>query len=66
MSQFVPAAGKILGQGQEPSKAQNADGNESKVQIPGPPERPNHDTQIEEFVRDQHLSKQDDGTLAGQ
>ncbi|KAL8342394.1 hypothetical protein RB598_004008 [Gaeumannomyces tritici] len=28
-------------------------------EIPGPPERPAHDTQIEEFVRDQHRSKTD-------
>jgi len=25
---------------------------------PGPPERPHHDTQIEEFVRDQHRSRE--------
>jgi hypothetical protein len=25
---------------------------------PGPPDRPVHDTQIEEFIRDQHRSKE--------
>jgi len=25
--------------------------------LPGPPERPKHDTQIEEFLKDQHHSK---------
>ncbi|KAK2602528.1 hypothetical protein N8I77_009050 [Diaporthe amygdali] len=32
--------------------------------VPGPPERPHHDTQIEEFIKDQHRSKTDDGKLA--
>jgi hypothetical protein len=29
----------------------------------GPPVRPHHDTQIEEFVRDQHRSKNIDGVM---
>lgn len=33
--------------------------------LPGPPDRPQHDTQIEEFVRNQHRSKTNGGLLSG-
>ncbi|KAL1881817.1 hypothetical protein Daus18300_000870 [Diaporthe australafricana] len=58
VSQYVPAVGKVLGTDQ---KGDESSQNETKV--PGPPERPHHDTQIEEFIKDQHRSKTDDGKL---
>lgn len=58
VSQYVPAVGKVLGTDQ---KEEGASRDENK--IPGPPERPHHDTQIEEFIKDQHRSKGDDGKL---
>lgn len=58
MSQYLPAAaGKVLGR--QPEEASPPPQAESKV--PGPPDRPHHDTQIEEFVRDQHRSRKGDG-----
>lgn len=51
MSQYVPAVGNMLGK-----KEQSPDAVPEKKAIPGPPNRPEHDTQIEEFVRDQHKS----------
>lgn len=62
MSQYVPAVGKALGQG----KKMDAPCQSLEPKVPGPPERPIHDVQIEEFVRDQHRSKREDGTVAGQ
>lgn len=66
MTQYIPAAGKILGRAQDeatppPPPPQQA----TSSKVPGPPERPDHDVQIEEFVRDQHRSKAEDGTLLG-
>jgi hypothetical protein len=54
--EYVPAAAKVLGVNKEPQQ-------ETRVEVPGPPNRPDHDAEIEEFVRDQHRSKTDDGTL---
>jgi hypothetical protein len=58
VTEYVPAVGKLLGkedtkdkQSVEPAKAA------------GPPHRPVHDTQIEEFVRDQHKSQNIDGVM---
>ncbi|KAK3296990.1 uncharacterized protein B0H64DRAFT_115206 [Chaetomium fimeti] len=53
VSQYVPTVGRMLGAqeqdpGREPSPAKN---------VPGPPNRPENDAQIEEFLRDQHSSK---------
>jgi hypothetical protein len=53
VSQYVPTVGRILGaqepdQGREPSPEKN---------VSGPPNRPENDAQIEEFLRDQHRSK---------
>ncbi|EAQ85976.1 predicted protein [Chaetomium globosum CBS 148.51] len=53
VSQYVPTVGRILGArepdpGREPSPEKN---------VPGPPNRPENDAQIEEFLRDQHRSK---------
>ncbi|KAH6840909.1 hypothetical protein B0I37DRAFT_226955 [Chaetomium sp. MPI-CAGE-AT-0009] len=53
VSQYVPTVGRMLGTqeqdpGREPSPAKN---------VSGPPNRPENDAQIEEFLRDQHRSK---------
>lgn len=54
MSEYVPAVGKALGQGQKDDTP-----TQPEDQLRGPPERPHHDPQIAEFVRDQHRSKTD-------
>jgi hypothetical protein len=55
VSQYVPAVGKMLGrQEKEPEPEPSPTGKNAS----GPPERPDHDTQIEEFIKDQHRSKQ--------
>jgi hypothetical protein len=59
VSQYAPAVGKVLGTDQKRDKTTR----EETTKVPGPPERPHHDTQIEEFIKDQHSSKQDDGKL---
>ncbi|KAK2602529.1 hypothetical protein N8I77_009050 [Diaporthe amygdali] len=59
VSEYVPAVAKVLG---TDKKEEESSVDNSKV--PGPPERPHHDTQIEEFIKDQHRSKTDDGKLA--
>jgi hypothetical protein len=41
------------GQEKQPEREVSPAGKE----MPGPPNRPEHDTQIEEFIRDQHRSK---------
>lgn len=59
VSQYIPAVGKVLGT----EKKEDV----SASQPPsGPPDRPHHDTQIEEFVRDQHRSKTEEGVLTGE
>lgn len=55
VAQYVPAVGKLLAG----SKGEVKKPAPFPQEIPGPPERPAHDTQIEEFVRDQHRSKTD-------
>ncbi|KAF5668202.1 hypothetical protein FHETE_5468 [Fusarium heterosporum] len=55
ITEYVPAAAKVLPARQSPPKE------EDKPQ--GPPERPHHDDQIEDFVRDQHRSQGVDGIL---
>jgi hypothetical protein len=59
--EYVPAAAPILGVQTEKDKEQH----QQQSDVPGPPERPDHDPSIEEFVRDQHRSKGDDGLLGG-
>ncbi|KEY73290.1 hypothetical protein S7711_01409 [Stachybotrys chartarum IBT 7711] len=54
ITEYIPGAAKILGGSGEEK-------HESKPQPPGPPERPVHDPNIEEFVRDQHRSKTETG-----
>lgn len=58
VSQYVPAVGKVLGTDQKVN-----DSSRDETKVPGPPERPHHDVQIEEFIKDQHCSKTDDGKL---
>lgn len=45
----------MLGASQE--KQQESSPAPTGKDIPGPPDRPTHDTQIEEFIKDQHHSK---------
>ncbi|KAF4450868.1 hypothetical protein F53441_6091 [Fusarium austroafricanum] len=54
VTEYVPAAAKIL-PSQSPPKEEE--------RPPGPPERPHHDDQIEDFVRDQHRSQGVDSIL---
>ncbi|KAH7152097.1 hypothetical protein B0J13DRAFT_605158 [Dactylonectria estremocensis] len=59
ITEYIPAATKILG-------SQQSDPKESGTSnVPGPPERPDHDDIIEGFVREQHRSNGDDGLLNG-
>ncbi|KAK1770464.1 hypothetical protein QBC33DRAFT_528096 [Phialemonium atrogriseum] len=51
VSHYVPAIGRMLGNEDEPPPAKPA------AEVPGPPQRPEHDPQIQEFVRAQHMSK---------
>ncbi|UQC82524.1 uncharacterized protein CLUP02_08012 [Colletotrichum lupini] len=55
---YIPAAAKILGNPQEEKEEKI-----SRPGIPGPPERPYDDVQVEEFIRQQHRSKGEDGIL---
>ncbi|KAI2623385.1 hypothetical protein GGR54DRAFT_51559 [Hypoxylon sp. NC1633] len=56
VTEYVPAAAKLLGNRSQGDKSEST----SLKRPPGPPDRPNHDGQIEEFVRDQHRSKKQD------
>ncbi|KAK1730261.1 hypothetical protein CaCOL14_004113 [Colletotrichum acutatum] len=58
VTQYIPAAAKILGNPQEEKEDKI-----SRPGIPGPPERPYDDVQVEEFIRQQHRSKGEDGIL---
>ncbi|KAK3365967.1 hypothetical protein B0T24DRAFT_597715 [Lasiosphaeria ovina] len=55
VSEYIPAVGKVLGAGE--SKGAPEPAAASEPEIGGPPNRPDHDPQIAEFVRDQHRSK---------
>lgn len=50
VSQAIPAPVPVLG-------GSNPDGKVEDEAEAGPPRRPEHDVQIEEFVREQHRSK---------
>ncbi|KAH8664127.1 hypothetical protein BX600DRAFT_292491 [Xylariales sp. PMI_506] len=64
VTKLMPAAAKILGTG-SPSNGEESAANPSGA-VPGPPNRPEHDASIEEFVRDQYRSKKtQDDELAG-
>ncbi|KAK3995655.1 hypothetical protein QBC44DRAFT_320034 [Cladorrhinum sp. PSN332] len=58
----VPVLGSILGSGASESEQQPAQPTQTTTTTTTspdePPVRPHHDTQIEEFIRDQHRSKE--------
>ncbi|UKZ72853.1 hypothetical protein TrVFT333_000490 [Trichoderma virens FT-333] len=58
ISHVIPAAAPIIGGSNPDSKVE-----ENKEEPAGPPHRPEHDTQIEEFVREQHRSTIADNPL---
>lgn len=58
VSEYVPAVGKVLGQENKDTPP------ETESKVPGPPELPHHATQVEEFVRDQHRSRIEDGKVS--
>ncbi|KAI0533275.1 hypothetical protein GGR58DRAFT_487509 [Xylaria digitata] len=58
---YVPAASKFLGADKNnPEKREEA----RLEDLSGPPNRPEHDNHIAEFVREQPRSKRPDGSLA--
>lgn len=60
VADYVPAVGHLLGKtDEEQAKKEQVPSRD----VPGPPERPAHDTQIQEFVRDQHRSKDIHGVM---
>lgn len=57
VTEYIPAVSKIIGgKESEPPEPQQSN-------VPGPPNRPDHDHNIEEFVRDQHRSNKSSGDL---
>ncbi|KAH6686261.1 hypothetical protein F5X68DRAFT_240555 [Plectosphaerella plurivora] len=61
VTEYIPAATSILG---DPKKEEEE--RQAAITKPtpgGPPERPIHDHNIEQFVKDQHRSKGEDGKL---
>ncbi|KAK4155462.1 hypothetical protein C8A00DRAFT_31700 [Chaetomidium leptoderma] len=61
VSQYVPAVGSMLGR-QEKEPEPESEPSLASQNIPGPPDRPTQDTQIEEFLKDQHGSRGIAGT----
>ncbi|KAI0471143.1 hypothetical protein GGR56DRAFT_659180 [Xylariaceae sp. FL0804] len=62
VSEYVPGAAKVLGTGTGTGPQEEtlkAGGEDQAV----PPHRPDHDRQIEDFMRDQHRSKKQDGSM---
>jgi hypothetical protein len=62
ITNMIPAATAVLGDG---TKKDRKDEQQQPPPPPGPPERSQHDLCIEEFVRAQHRSMHEDGTLEG-
>ncbi|GAW12762.1 hypothetical protein ANO14919_021330 [Xylariales sp. No.14919] len=62
VAEYVPAASGLLG-----ANKNNQEKREEALpsDVPGPPNRPEHDDHIAEFVREQHRSKKPDGSIAG-
>lgn len=58
VNEYVPAVGKLLGK-EDKKDEQPAE----PASTAGPPHRPVHDTQIEEFVRQQHRSQNINGVM---
>jgi hypothetical protein len=61
VTEYIPAVGKVLGTSTPKKDTESPE----PTDLPGPPERPTHDGSIEEFVRDQHRSKQPGDQLSG-
>ncbi|KAK8004382.1 hypothetical protein PG990_002191 [Apiospora arundinis] len=55
VTEYIPAAAKVLGTDKKEAEEKSPE----PEKTPGPPERPHHDVNIEEFVREQHRSKKD-------
>ncbi|KAK4192982.1 hypothetical protein QBC35DRAFT_482296 [Podospora australis] len=53
----IPLVGTMLGSTNETEKNNAATQPEKTVAPSGPPDRPEHDAQIEEFLKDQHHSR---------
>ncbi|KAL6700932.1 hypothetical protein J3F84DRAFT_359661 [Trichoderma pleuroticola] len=60
ISHAIPAVAPLIGGSNPDDKVE-----ENKEVPPGPPNRPEHDTQIEEFVREQHRSNGIDNLSEG-
>lgn len=60
VAEYVPAVSKLIGPGKD-DQAQRED--TPQKDLSGPPNRPEHDEHIAEFVREQHRSKGPDGTI---
>jgi len=58
VSQYVPAIGKTLGEQSDEAEKQQQPSTSSHEES-SEPRRPDHDTQIECFIRDQHRSLRD-------
>ncbi|KAL7955322.1 hypothetical protein V8C34DRAFT_292014 [Trichoderma compactum] len=61
ISHAIPAVAPLIGGSNPDNKVE-----ENKEVPPGPPNRPEHDTQIEEFVREQHRSNGIENLSEGQ
>ena len=52
VTEYVPPLGRALGLDKKSTSQEQT----APAKPPGPPERPQHDTQVKEFLRDQHRS----------
>lgn len=57
VSRNIPVIGTMLGSSGETEKNSNQAQQATAPAPSGPPDRPAHDTQIEEFLKDQHHSR---------
>ncbi|OAA36290.1 hypothetical protein NOR_07635 [Metarhizium rileyi] len=57
ITEFIPSAGKVLAPLEKPKPKELSE-------VPGPPERPQHDNKIEDFIRHQHRSTMPGGDLS--
>lgn len=53
MTDYIPAVANVLGTEKKEAEEKSPEPETAR----GPPERPHHDVNIEEFVREQHRSK---------
>lgn len=60
INEYTPALGKMLGVDQKEEKKKPE---ERQNKPDGPPDRPVHDEQVKEFVRDQHRSRPEDAVV---